>query len=119
MSDSGRAISDGHESWQEKSERLAAECDSLRTKLDIDAAVHRAVLRQLDAERQETNRQCALKMQAIRQLSALKSAACDIYIAGRWTCDVPPDVQSRLWEALRDAAGIAKGTATKIGMGGP
>jgi hypothetical protein len=40
-----------------------------------------------------------------------------IYMAGRWTTDaVPADEQARLWETLRAAGGIPKGTATAAGV---
>lgn len=48
----------------------------------------------------------------------IETAVRDIYFAGRWTCDsIPVDKQIELWEKLRDAAGIPKGSATKMNVG--
>ena len=49
----------------------------------------------------------------------LKAAVIALYCAGRWECDaLTPEQQASLWEDVRDKTGIAKGTATKLGMGG-
>jgi|LauGreDrversion2_5_1035112.scaffolds.fasta_scaffold18011_2 hypothetical protein len=47
------------------------------------------------------------------EIEALRAAARALYLAGYWKCDRPVDEQS-LWENLRDAAGIAPGTATAV-----
>lgn len=48
---------------------------------------------------------------------ALRGAALDLYMSGRWELTgMAPDVQARLWEALRDALGLEPGAATKAGV---
>ena len=48
----------------------------------------------------------------------LKQAVKELYFAGLWKCDVLDEAeQVRLWEQLRDAASLKKGTATKNGVG--
>lgn len=48
---------------------------------------------------------------------ALRQAAFDLYLAGRWDCaSVPPETAAQLWEALRDALGLPVGTATAAGV---
>lgn len=54
---------------------------------------------------------------AVDLAEGIASAARDLYLAGRWECaTVPASEQVRLWERLRDAAGIEPGTATKAGV---
>lgn len=48
---------------------------------------------------------------------SLLSVVRELYEAGKWTCDnLTESEQVRLWVKLRDAAGITKGTATKLGV---
>lgn len=46
----------------------------------------------------------------------LYHAAHALYMAGRWTCDAPVDAAA-LWTEMRDALGLAPGTATARGIG--
>ena len=49
----------------------------------------------------------------LKEAMRLKTAAIKLYNAGRWTCaTVPPWDAEKLWEELRDAAGIPLGTET-------
>jgi hypothetical protein len=41
----------------------------------------------------------------------LRAAATALYLAGRWTCDQPVN-EAELWENLRDALGLPRGTET-------
>lgn len=43
----------------------------------------------------------------------LRKAAEALYMAGHWKCDPPIEGEVLLWEELRDAAGIPKGTETR------
>lgn len=45
----------------------------------------------------------------------LRKAGLDLYFAGRWSCDRPVD-EAKLWEALRDALELEKGSATRAGV---
>ena len=49
---------------------------------------------------------------------ALQTAALALYMAGRWSCDRPVN-EAALWTALRDALGLAPGTATQAGIASP
>lgn len=52
------------------------------------------------------------------RLERLLQASRTLYEAGRWTCEgMPAAQQALLWEALRDAAAIPRGTATALGNG--
>jgi hypothetical protein len=52
------------------------------------------------------------------QNELLRDAAIALYTAGYWYCDeLNKEDQILLWEKLRDAAGMAPGTATKCGVG--
>jgi len=49
------------------------------------------------------------------QTNALRAAAQALYDAGRWELpSMPPAEQAKLWEALRDALGLAPGHATSL-----
>lgn len=45
------------------------------------------------------------------------AAARKLYLAGRWSAGLPDALEARMWEDLRDALGLAPGTATEAGMG--
>ncbi len=50
-------------------------------------------------------------------LIELTDAAQSLYMAGRWSCpDLSDKRQAELWERLRDAARMAKGSATVAGV---
>lgn len=50
----------------------------------------------------------------------LQSAARDLYLKACWTtASLPPDIQAAMWERLRDALDLAKGTATAKGVAPP
>lgn len=50
--------------------------------------------------------------------NALVVAGKALYFAGKWECpEIAPEVQSKLWDALRDALGIPVGGATEVGVG--
>jgi hypothetical protein len=42
----------------------------------------------------------------------LRAAGTALYMAGKWSCDIPADEQAHLWEAMRDAIGLPAGTET-------
>jgi hypothetical protein len=47
----------------------------------------------------------------------LKTAATNLYLAGRWDCQsITPEQSAKLWEALRDALRLPHGTATSAGV---
>lgn len=49
--------------------------------------------------------------------SRLEKAVWNLYLSGRWECvSLRPETKRKLWEELRDAAGIPPGTATKYGV---
>jgi len=51
-------------------------------------------------------------------VTKLLKAVEELYESGLWVCEgMPEDEQKRLWENLRDAAEIPKGTATALGVG--
>jgi hypothetical protein len=63
--------------------------------------------------REQWNRRRA----ASPQVQGVDDAARALYMAGRWECSaLPGSEQVRLWEALRDALGLPKGTATAAGV---
>lgn len=48
----------------------------------------------------------------------LRATVKDLYEAGRWECPtLTKEEQAKIWEEVRDAAKIKKGTATKLGVG--
>lgn len=49
----------------------------------------------------------------LTQLITLKSAVRDVYFAGYWHADRPVE-EAKLWERLRDAAGINSGQTLEI-----
>jgi hypothetical protein len=54
---------------------------------------------------------------AMQYAAALQTAGLALYKAGNWTAaNVSHDEQVALWEAFRDALGLAKGTATSLGV---
>ena len=53
-----------------------------------------------------------------KDYEALRYAAINLYLAGRWDCaEVPPDRAAQLWAELRDACDIQPGTATRLHIG--
>lgn len=51
-------------------------------------------------------------------MTKLESAALSLYFAGRWECSVvDPQRAAKLWADLRDALGLAEGSATSVGVG--
>lgn len=53
----------------------------------------------------------------VGELAAAREAATDLYKAGRWEITdrfVPADDQAVMWERLRDAIGLPKGTHTAL-----
>jgi len=54
----------------------------------------------------------------LMQLENLKEIVRNLYLAGKWSCPtIPEPEQIKLWEQLRDEAGIPPGTATQAGVG--
>ena len=59
------------------------------------------------------------------EMLMVREAAVDLYMAGRWTLAAPasnkpplrPSQQALLWAKLRDALGLAEGTATEVEAG--
>jgi hypothetical protein len=50
-------------------------------------------------------------------LDKIERAAKELYLCGHWVCSgIDVARQGELWEALRDALGIERGTATKAGV---
>lgn len=47
---------------------------------------------------------------------ALRKAANELYLAGRWSCSNEVD-EALLWSNLRDALQLEVGTATNLGIG--
>lgn len=54
----------------------------------------------------------------IDQHKELLEAVIDLYYMGKWECDkLDEDQQRKIWERVRDAAGIEPGEATKYSIG--
>ena len=52
----------------------------------------------------------------LKERQDMHDAALALYMAGRWSCDQVVD-EATLWEILRDAMGIPKGTETQRAKG--
>lgn len=104
----------------DEAEQLIASYRASQTKaLEIQLGAWHALFGTTQLTHAIAARDTAEKQLATLRAKAdkLKLAVNELYCAGRWDCNILTlDKQIALWEAVRDAAEIAVGTATSKGV---
>jgi hypothetical protein len=68
---------------------------------------------ELERLRKRVNDLLEANNREVEQRRALAKAGRDLYLAGRWSCDRKVE-EAQLWEAMRDALGLAPGASSGI-----